>query len=202
MKNKILSAYPQSSFQSSISQVIYVADFSERSRQKRGVEIHEQQPCSPNSSEYMDCLKLNNPQCLSIDFNIFDDNQFKDNERKDCEHCECCLFPTENETDNWVAFIEIKDCKAKNISEFKDKAKSQIISTVKRFKEFDIIDKQRIYGIISFPRKEHLSANQTRLIDRYEYRELHKTEKIHLLISNELDIKDKQYISESRTQYL
>ena len=40
-----------------------------------------------------------------------------------------------------MAFVEIKDCKSKNISEYKDKVKTQIISTVQIFRDKGIIEK-------------------------------------------------------------
>lgn len=39
-----------------------------------------------------------------------------------------------------MAFVEIKDCKSKNISVYKDKVKIQIISTVQMFRDKGIIE--------------------------------------------------------------
>ncbi len=108
MKNKILANYPDSCFVSSAAKNIYVADFTERAGSQRKVEIHEALPLTPGGTKRMDCLHIENPTSLPIDFNLFDDNQFKDEDQKDCQHCECCLFPTENDEKTWVAFIEIK----------------------------------------------------------------------------------------------
>lgn len=127
---------------------------------------------------------------------IFDDHQFKNNENKDLEHCECCCFPTNNDDQTWVSFIEIKDCKAKNINDFKDKAKEQIKSTVHVFRKHNIIDKKKVvYGIISFPRKNKISFNQTIFDDYTEYKHLFKSEKIRFFATNQVTIADKYQLN-------
>lgn len=157
MKTKIQAIYPNSEFVQSSAAELYVADFTERTRSARKIEIHNTLPKTPDGDKDMDCLLISNPKELSIDYSIFNDHQFKDDEKKDIQHCECCLFPTINHDSSWLAFVEIKDCKVKNISDYKNKVKEQIISTVQLFKGSQIIGKQPIYGIISFPRKRKLS---------------------------------------------
>lgn len=189
MKNRILKIYPQSIFKSSTKEIIHIADFTQRTGQKYGVEVHETKPQVPGKQEYMDCLTLKNTPTISLDFNIFDDNQFKANDQKDIEHCECCIFPTSNGERTWITFIEIKDCKIKNISIYKDKVKEQIIATVKQFTQHKIIQKQRIYGVISFPRKK-VAFDDTIFQDYNEYKQLYKTEKIHFIATNEIEVID------------
>lgn len=112
MKSKIQTTYPLSVFQCISAETIYVADFTERTNSARKVEIHATLPCVPDSSEAMDCLKVNNRDKVELIFCLFDDHQFKDEQGKDISHCECCFFPTENASG--LGFIEIKDCKLKN----------------------------------------------------------------------------------------
>lgn len=189
MKNKMQTAYPQSVFQTTSAETIYVADFTERTDSKRKVEIHASLPTVPDGGENMDCLKLNNKQPLSLDFCLFDDHQFKDEEGKDISHCECCFFPTLNAEGSFVAFVEIKDCKAKSVSQYRNKAKEQILSTVQMFKSSDIIiDKQRIYGILSFPRRKKMLFNDFPYRDIFEETRWVKEYGIHLLASNEVII--------------
>lgn len=197
MKNKILAVYPDSVFQSSNASTLYIVDFSFRTDKKRGVEVHDTLPQEPNTpTKNMDCSLLSNEYNLSIDFNIFDDHQFKSDENKDIEHCECCCFPTNNDDQTWVSFIEIKDCKAKNINDFKDKAKEQIKSTVHVFRKHNIIDKKKVvYGIISFPRKNKISFNQTIFDDYTEYKHLFKSEKIRFFATNQVTIADKYQLN-------
>lgn len=147
--------------------MIYVADFSERTKSlkkgegRREVEIHSEIPLTPDGAGPMDCLSLTNEEELNIDFNIFDDHQFKkEGKDKDDSHCECCFFLADADESSWISFVEIKDCKLKNILTFKEKVKAQIISTVDHFRKEGIIaDNKRIYGIISFPRRTKTAFN-------------------------------------------
>ena len=195
MKNKIQAAYPQSVFQTTSEETIYVADFTERTESKRKVEIHASFPAAPDGDENMDCLKLNNKQPVSLDFCLFDDHQFKDEEGKDISHCECCFFPTLNDEGSFVAFVEIKDCKAKSVSQYRNKAKEQILSTVQMFKTSEIIERQRIYGLLSFPRKKKMLFNDFPYRDIYEETRWVKEYGIRLLASNEVDIESKKIIT-------
>ena len=125
MKSKIQTVYPQSIFQSTSAETIYVADFTERTNSARKVEIHIAEPCVPDSSEAMDCLKVNNRDKVELEFCLFDDHQFKDEQGKDISHCECCFFPTESASA--LGFVEIKDCKLKNITVHRNKSKEQFL---------------------------------------------------------------------------
>ena len=186
MKSKIQTAYPQSVFQSTSAETIYVADFTERTNSERKVEIHIVAPCVPNSSKLMDCLKLTNRNKVELEFCLFDDHQFKDEEDKDISHCECCFFPTENVAG--LGFVEIKDCKAKNVATYKDKVKEQILSTVHLFRSSGIVEKQKVYGIISFPRKKKMLFNDFPYRDVYEMTRWVKDFSIHLIVANEVNL--------------
>lgn len=194
MKNRILKEYPQSVFCNSTAPAIYIVDFTERTKSEKKVEFHETIPQVPNGNKDMDCLMFENPSRLSVVCNIFNDNQFKDEKGKDLPHCECILFP-----ENWqmyVAFVEIKDCKSKNISVHKNKVKKQIISTVQIFRDKGIIERQqRIYGIISFPRKNKISFNQTIFDDATEYKKLHQKYRIRFFSTNNVSIIDEKNLS-------
>ena len=186
MKSKIQIVYSQSVFQSTSAETIYVADFTERTNSARKVEIHAEPPCVPDSSEAMDCLKLNNRDKVEFEFCLFDDHQFKDEQGKDISHCECCFFPTENASG--LGFVEIKDCKAKNVATYKDKMKEQILSTVHLFRSSGIIDKQKVYGILSFPRKKKMLFNDFPYRDIYETTRWVKDYGIHLVAANEVNV--------------
>ena len=184
MKNKIREAYPQSVFQSTSAETIYVTDFTERTGSARKVEIHTSVPCTPDGSGMMDCLKLNNQEAIEFEFCLFDDHQFKDECGKDISHCECCFFPVQDTSG--LGFIEIKDCKAKNVSTYKDKVKEQILSTVNLFRSLGLIDKQKVYGIISFPRKKKMLFNDFPYSNPYEMTRWIKDYGIRLIVANEV----------------
>ena len=194
MKSKIQTVYPQSIFQSTSAETIYVADFTERTNSARKVEIHIAETCVPDSSEAMDCLKVNNRDKVELEFCLFDDHQFKDEQGKDISHCECCFFPTESASA--LGFVEIKDCKLKNITVHRNKSKEQILSTVQLFRSSGIIDKQKVYGIISFPRKKKMLFNDFPYRDIYETTRWVRDYGIHLIASNEIYIKDNRTISD------
>ena len=186
MKSKIQTAYSQSVVQSTSAETIYVADFTERTNSARKVEIHTAEPCVPDSGESMDCLKVNNRDKVGLEFCLFDDHQFKDEEGKDISHCECCFFPTENASG--LGFVEIKDCKAKNVATYKEKMKEQILSTVHLFRSSGIVDEQKVYGILSFPRKKKMLFNDFPYRDIYETTRWVKDYGIHLVAANEVNV--------------
>jgi len=186
MKSKIQIVYSQSVFQSTSAETIYVADFTERTNSARKVEIHTAEPCVPDSGESMDCLKVNNRDKVGLEFCLFDDHQFKDEQGKDISHCECCFFPTENASG--LGFVEIKDCKAKNVATYKDKMKEQILSTVHLFRSSGIVDEQKVYGILSFPRKKKMLFNDFPYRDIYETTRWVKDYGIHLVAANEVNV--------------
>lgn len=204
MKSKILetyslSEYPEAKYLTENSPVIYIADFSERTKGlkkgegRREVEIHSANPLTPDGTTSMDCLKLINKEQLSIDFCIFDNHQFKRNgKEKDDEHCECCFFPTESHETPWVSFVEIKDCKPKNIASYKDKVKEQIISTVGHFKGKGILNKrEKIYGIISFPRRTKIDFNDFILGTPQDIFDMRKKYGILFLAANTVNVTSK-----------
>lgn len=192
MRTKIAGEYPEAEFLRSSAQVIYIVDFSERTKAVRKVEVHETIPeCPGKAGHFMDCFQLSNPKSLPIDFHIFSDHQFVDEEGKDIEHCECCFFPvSSSEGQIWIGFLEIKDCKVKNIVRYKEKTKEQIIFTVHSFREKGILHSCQIYGIISFPRKKKVAFDQTIFDDITEYKRLYKEERIHFFATNEVVVKD------------
>ena len=190
MRSKITSKYPASTFVKLGSALIFVADFSERTGNAKKVEVHPSIPRDPNdSTKEMDCLCFHNKKQLSLEFNVFNDHQFKDGLNKDIEHCECCFFRENKDDSTFVGFVEIKDCKPKNISEYRSKVKTQIINVVRIFREKQIVDKQVIYGIISFPRKK-TAYDQSIFSDYSEYKELFKSEKIHFIPANDVYVID------------
>jgi len=188
MKNKIQTAYPQSVFHRSTEAKLYIADFTERTGHNRKVEFHTTIPQVPGSTADMDCLVLENPLQLPVLCNIFDDNQFKSDDGNDLSHCECVFFPETELNDAILAFVEIKDCKSKNISVYKNKVKEQIITTAQIFREKSIIENQRVYGIVSFPRKNKVSFNQTIFDDFTEYKKNYQKYKVHFLLTNSASI--------------
>lgn len=194
MRNRIRLHYPETDITSRNVPIIYIADFSERTQGVRGIEVHNTQPISPeNSCCEMDCAKLKNPSQIDINVNIFDNNQFKDEQGNDLRHCECCIFPSENHDKSWVIMLEIKDCKPKNISSYKEDVIEQIISATNMFRQKNIITTHKVYGVISIPRSK-VSFNNTIFGMPPEYMSLKKQHKILFAASNVIEITDNSAI--------
>ncbi len=194
MRSKIRQHYPNSYITTRNVDTLYIADFSERTQKARGVEVHNTLPTLPdNPLKNMDCVRIKNPSHLNLDFNIFDDHQFKDSQGKDIRHCEGCIFPSKTHDDSWVAMFEIKDCKPKNISCYKEDVIEQIISTTNIFRRKNIISSHKVYGVVSFPRIK-VSFNDTIFGMPPEYKRLKKKHKILFAASNEIEIRDDKSI--------
>lgn len=190
MRNRIRQHYPDTYITSRNAPIIYIADFSDRTQSTRGIEVHTTQPACPlDSNKGMDCVIVENPTPIDIDVNIFDNNQFKDEQDNDLRHCECCIFPTVNHDKSWVVMLEIKDCKPKNISDYKDDVIEQIVSTTNIFRQKNIITTHRVFGVVSIPRSK-VSFNNTIFGMPPEYKSLKKQHKILFAASNMIEIKD------------
>ncbi len=194
MRNRIRQHYPDTYITSRNVPIIYIADFSERTQSVRGIEVHNTLPvCPENPCSVMDCAVLQNPNQIEIDVNIFDNNQFKDEQGNDLRHCECCIFPSENHDKSWVIMLEIKDCKPKNISSYKDDVIEQIISATSIFRQKNIITTHKVYGVVSIPRSK-VSFNNTIFGMPPEYKSLKKQHKILFAASNVMEITDNSAI--------
>lgn len=195
MKTKIQAVYPQSVFQTTSAKSVYIVDLGRITENERNVEVYENLPIASDGKE-LNCFKLNNSIGIKIDLNVFDDHQFKDENNDDVKHCECCFYPSINCEDSFIAFLEIKDCRARIIKQYKKEAKEQIKSTVQLFKNAGIINSQKIYGIISFPRRNKTAFNEYIYRDNHELTRWVKDYGIHLIASNEIYIKDNRTISD------
>lgn len=194
MRSRIRQHYPDSYITSRRVPCFYIADFSERTQSARGIEVHNTLPACPiDADRVMDCVVIQNTNQIEIDVNIFDNNQFKDEQGTDLRHCECCIFPTENNDQSWVVMLEIKDCKPKNISSYKDDVIEQIVSATNIFRQKRIITTHRIYGVVSIP-KSKVSFNNTIFGMPPEYKSLKKQHKILFAASNMIEIKDNTVI--------
>lgn len=190
IKNLIRRWFGRSVIVIESSPEIYVADMTNRSKNVRGIEITGHQQPSPDGKGMMDCLVFHNPNILSVDCCIFNDHDFKNPRTgKDDKHCEGCMYPTLHDPASWMVFVEIKDCKVRNMTEYKRETKRQIFNAVRTFRRRGIILNERIYGIISFPR-QHVSFNDTIFTDVYETTRLKRFTGIRYYATNEAIVID------------
>lgn len=190
IKNLIRRWFGRSVIVIESSPEIYVADMTNRSKNVRGIEITDHQQPSPDGKGMMDCLVFHNPNILSVDCCIFNDHDLKNPRTgKDDKHCEGCMYPTLHDPASWMVFVEIKDCKVGNMTEYKRETKRQIFNAVRTFRRRGIILNERIYGIISFPRR-HVSFNDTIFTDVYETTRLKRFTGIRYYATNEAIVID------------
>ena len=191
MKNKILTACPNSTFGSTKSEVIYIADFTKRTAQyenslRRGVEFLFDQPIDPNEPQkIMPCLVVDNSNRISVDYNVFDDKQFIDEDNNQLKHGECCFFPTKNDGRSWLSIVEIKDCIPGKISDYKQNIIEKMDSMFRVFRN-QVSIPNTIYFIVSFPRKKTV-FNQALFND---YVDMKKYKKAFLVVTNSATIID------------
>ena len=164
---------------------IHIIDLTQRTKGTKGLEIYDTKP------ENIDTLLIENPN-LDISATFFKPQCFqKDNREPD--NCEGVFYLSNSTEDTWVLFIEIKDCKATNISNYFKKAKEQIISMVKIFRDNNILTQdKRVYANISFPRYKTEFFNQ--LVKGGEPKSFLDKHKIFIRGTNKLKIKNEQTI--------
>ncbi len=184
MKNRILNKYPDSVFTTTRSQKVYFADFSKRTNKNRGVEVSETIPKDPNDENLdMDCFVIDNSNCHSFEYNVFDDLQFHDENGKQLPHGECCIFPTINDGRSWFVILEIKDTTEK-VSNYKKNIEGKMDSMFKVFRN-QVGITNTIYFIASFPPKTiHDQSIFNDYVDLKNYR------KTVMVVSNSATIID------------
>lgn len=105
------------------------------------------------------CVHLINPNNIEVIYVAFLDNALKDTTPAgQLEQCECVLFPSSMEKDDWILFVETKysaDFRAAMDKgyDYPNKMIRQIISTVNYFRHKEILPpNKQVQAIISFPR--------------------------------------------------
>lgn len=190
MKNKLLKQFPTSKFVDTSAPVIYMADFSKRTNSIRAVELWENSaPLTPDGSQDMDCLSILNSCGYLLTFNIFNDNQFIDSLGNTLKHPEACGFIQDNL--NWICFIEIKDCKPKNITTYNAEIKEKMKVCKQYLLDADILQtSHKIYAIASYPRKK-TSFDDSIFNDTFEVKRLRDETGIIFMASNLISVTDK-----------
>ena len=147
---------------------IYITDLTQSTKGKEGVKIFSEKP--PN----IDTLLIENPE-LNITATFFKPLCFRDEHGKEPENCEGVFYLTNSTDHTWVLFLEIKVCKPKNISDYFEKAKKQIINVVKIFRKKNIIARNKIvYANISFPRRNKTDYYNQLIKNPKYFRDNHK----------------------------
>lgn len=133
----------------------YVVDYSESTKQERGVEIFYHKP------EDIESFHLSNPNCHEYWSVNFEKHQAFFQGESNCE----CMFTTirkDHGKGKIALFVELKYGEEKNINKNAKKAFDQLINTQRLIKERGCIDSQyKVYLNISspkYPNKEPFNA--------------------------------------------
>nr|WP_321520737.1 hypothetical protein [uncultured Macellibacteroides sp.] len=190
MKSRIEKSYPKISFVETSWPEIHVADYSDKTGSTRTIEYHETKPADINS------LTLINDGALHITAATLNEQSMTDPETdKEMSHCECVLFPHQNDEGTWVLFVEIKDCKVRNMSEYFKKAKEQIVATVADFRNREVIPKgKNAHAVISFPNKTKTNY-YNQIIHQGDRTAFLHQHKIIIMATNTITIKNNRSLS-------
>ena len=168
----------------------YVADYSEQTKNQRGVELSEE-PFDDIAYFHLQNDPHIKYQCVNFEENPEFFRKESD-PRKRLSQCECMFVSSEDVPTQWVCLLEMKYCNEKNIGKRSNKAYRQLENTLDVLKDKGVIDseKYRVYFNISIPdhsNKEPFDAFHFSPADKLE---LLRTKKIHLLGYNSLLVLD------------
>jgi hypothetical protein len=82
---------------------LYLADYTEQTKNKWGVEIFQNTP-----PEDIDCFTLRNDVSLLNGFIKFDNTSFTRPDGNTLSQCECVVFPKTSDVNSWIFFAELK----------------------------------------------------------------------------------------------
>lgn len=190
MKSRIERAFDATRFShvSFADKELHVVDYTERTASVRSVEVHNTKPTD------IDSLTIHNPTELSISTSIFTSHSFFDENSYEPKQCECIMTPTALSPDSFVLFIEIKDCKPKNVSDYHKEVKEKVLKNVRFFRDKGILKNNKVvYAVISFPRKDKTNFHN-HLIKATEWKQIRDKHKIMIKGTNEITIKNEKSI--------
>ena len=165
----------------------YVVDYTEKTFSSRSVEVLETFPTD------IDPLIVHNPKSLDITTTIFKPQCFMYGE-KELKQCEGVMYLSANTPASWVVFIEIKDCKPKNASDYHKEIKKKFTVNIDLFREKGIIPQEKIvYAIASFPRKEKTNFHN-QFIKATEMKQFREKHKVMIRGTNEITVKNNEKI--------
>ena len=129
---------------------IYIIDY--KNINNGVVEVLENQP------EY-GCVHLINENRVNVHYIAFNENALRvDTPEGQVKQCECVLFPTTLNENDWILFVETKYANNHNSAflgniDHPNTSIKQIISTVEYFRNNEIIPKdKKVFAIVSFPK--------------------------------------------------
>ncbi len=110
-----------------------------------------------NEPSDIKCVHLSNPNSVRACFDGFKENALPIRRGYYSSQCECVIFPENCDREEWVLFIETKyannrEAAFNEIRDYPNQMTSQIIETVKYFRQKGIIEpSKKVHAIVSFP---------------------------------------------------
>lgn len=98
---------------------VYVADYTKRTNNAKGVVLSLQKPDDIESFHLQNRHHVN---CLAVNFEEYPRYQ-------KAENCECMFVSINPDNKSWMLFVELKYCLEKNIPRNVEKAYSQVFAT-------------------------------------------------------------------------
>ncbi|MBN2602911.1 MAG: hypothetical protein JXA91_02115 [Candidatus Thermoplasmatota archaeon] len=185
MRNRIVNEFGEDKLEHVITDkpFFYVVDYTERTDSERAVEVLDTFPID------IDPLVVNNPTILDTTTTIFKPQCFMDG-GVELKQCEGVMYLTSNTPESWVVFIEIKDCKPKNASDYHQDIKEKFIVNVNLFRDKGIIPQDKVvYAIASFPRKGKTNFHN-HFIKATEWKKFRDNHKIMIKGTNKITLKN------------
>ena len=185
MKNRMLAEFGEDKLGHLTTQKteFYVVDYTEKTDSERSVEVLDTLPTD------IDPLIVHNSAPLDITTTIFKPQCFMDG-KKGLKQCEGVMYLTTNTPESWVVFIEIKDCKPRNASEYHREIKEKFIVNIGLFRDKGIIPQDKVvYAIASFPRKEKTNFHN-HFIKATEWKQFRQKHKVMIKGTNEITVKN------------
>ena len=189
MKNRMINEFGENKLRhvSTSKEVFYVVDYTERTNSAKSVEVLETLPTE------IDPLIVCNPLTLDITTTIFRPQCFM-NGKEELKQCEGVMYLSANTPVSWVVFVEIKDCKPKNVSNYYNEVKEKFIVNINLFRDRKIISSDKVvYAIASFPRKTKTNFHN-HFIKATEWKKFREEYKIMIKGTNKMIIKNDKRI--------
>lgn len=185
MKSKIEAKFPGQDFPTCRTEKVYIMDYTNQTGNVRGIELNDSAPMD------IEAFCINNSQpALDITFCAFKENTIKlAGETKEKRHCEGVLFPTENYLKTWIAFLELKYPKRKNLGSELKEARDQLLDTLELFRGQGIIEEKRlVYLIFSAPKYVNQTPYESWSMQPSELKNIRKTKHAIIRGVNSMDV--------------
>ena len=190
ISNKLSESGLVQEIRSTSASFVFIADFTLRTHNARGVEVHEAAiPDSPDGPmKPMDGFLIHNENNILFNVGVYSDGAFMNVRGEVVKHPEGVFFPDRNNDQCWLASIEIKDCAPDNITNFNAEIKKKFINNRTELLRRGVASESNVfYGIASFPRAR-LDFDDTIFNDQFVQLDFIRDNRVILFAANTVAI--------------